>query len=106
MERDYLTLAISTAVTLSLPGGFGIRVKIGLIIDITKGKIFNIDVRGARLFTFPVVTPHFQDIYVGLDFNVHSKIDPGIGGTVVGIRMVLAINGYKSLPCNFRHLLV
>lgn len=58
------------------------------------------------VFHLPGRNAHFQDIYVGLDFNIHSKIDPGIGGIVVGIRVVLAINGYKSLPGNFRHLLI
>ena len=77
---------------------------VGLVIDVPERKIADQYIGRTLLLTRSLISPHLENINIGLNFDIHTEIDTGIGGIFVGIGMVLAVYGDKGLTCHLGQL--
>ncbi|ERP85864.1 hypothetical protein Q666_16605 [Marinobacter sp. ES-1] len=105
-ERYDFPFGVSCAVGLQLSRGFRIIQEVVFAMNIAKGKIIDKDIRRAFALPFTLIATNFEHIDIGLDFDIHTKIDPSIGCVLSGVRMVITINGKKGLTGNLRHFLI
>ena len=98
MEGDDFSLGIGGTVLFELSRSFGIALKIGLVIDVAHGVVFDQNIRRARLFALSLIVAQLKDVGVLLNVDVQTQVYAGISQIGVRAGVGTLVDGNKGLP--------